>query len=232
MTGSETTGDTVRTHAVLFDIDGTLIDSNYLHIDAWSRAFADVGFPVDSSRIHWCIGMDSGKLLEELLGDKVDEVGEKAKKRHTHHYMAMTDRLRAFTDARELLTDLDGRGVSVVLATSAPEKELKPLRKELHVEDDLVAVTSSEDVETAKPDPDIVKVALKKAGTQPGNTIMVGDSVWDIASAKRAGVDCIGVLTGGTSKAQLIDAGAVAVYDDVAHLLREVESSPLARLWS
>lgn len=214
--------------AVLFDIDGTLVDSNYLHVDAWDRALADVGHPVDAWRIHRAIGMDSSRLLETLLGDDADELGDRAKDRHAHHYEASSGRLRSFDGAQVLLRELHGRGLQVVLATSAPPDELEVLLSVLDVDDALSEVTSSSDVETAKPEPDIVRVALDKAGVSAESAIFVGDAVWDVEAAKRAGVGVIGVLSGGVSAQELRDAGAIAVYDDVRDLFDHLDSSPLA----
>ena len=214
--------------AVLFDIDGTLVDSNYLHIDAWDRAFTGVGHPVDIWKIHRAIGMDSGKLLEALLGDDASALGDDAKERHTAVYMANTDRLRVISGANELLAELARRGHPVVLATSAPESELKILLGVLDVADAVQAVTSAEDVGTAKPDPDIIQVALDRAGASADAAVMVGDSVWDMVAAERAGVRSIGVLSGGFGRDELISAGASAVYDDVADLLDNLDASLLA----
>jgi HAD superfamily hydrolase (TIGR01509 family) len=215
--------------AVLFDIDGTLVDSNYLHIDAWDRALTEVGHPVNTWRIHRAIGMDSGKLLEALLEDDVEALGDRAKEAHTRLYEAAGDRLRSFGQAQELLRTLAERGYEVVLATSAPENELQMLRRTLDVEDAIATLTSAEDVAEAKPSPDIVQVALQKAGVAPDEAIFVGDTVWDVEAAGRAGVATIGLRSGGVSEGELRDAGAVAVYDDAAHLLAELDSSPLRR---
>jgi HAD superfamily hydrolase (TIGR01509 family) len=211
---------------VLFDIDGTLVDSNYLHIEAWARAFDRVGTPVDSWRIHRGIGMDSEKLLESLLGDDTD-AADRAKELHDTFYSELTHRLRPFANARELVGELARRGKTVVLATSAPEGELKNLREVLDIEDSIEVVTSSNDVETAKPAPDIVQVALERADVAASDALMIGDSVWDVEAAGHAGVRCIGVLAGGVSEAELRDAGAIAVYTDVAALLRELDGSPI-----
>jgi HAD superfamily hydrolase (TIGR01509 family) len=215
--------------AVLFDIDGTLVDSNYLHIDAWDRALTEVGHPVNTWRIHRAIGMDSGKLLETLLEDDVEALADRAKEAHTRHYEAMGGRLRSFGRAQELLRTLAERGFEVVLATSAPANELEMLRRTLDVEDAIAKLTSAEDVQTAKPAPDIVQVALEKAGVAPDEAIFVGDTVWDVEAAGEAGVATIGFRSGGVSEGELRDAGAVAVYDDAAHLLAELDSSPLRR---
>ena len=213
--------------AVLFDIDGTLVDTNYLHVDAWLRAFADVGHPVDAWRIHRAIGMDSAKLLERLLGDDAERLGDAAKERHTAHYAAQEERMRAFTDARALLDELASRGLKVVLATSSPPEEFDMTTKVLDAGDAVLTVTTSSDVETAKPAPDVVGVALEKADVGAADAVLVGDAVWDVESAKAAGVRCIGVLTGGFGAQELRDAGAIAVYDDVAALLAGLDSSPL-----
>jgi HAD superfamily hydrolase (TIGR01509 family) len=216
--------DRDTTRAVLFDIDGTLVDSNYLHVDAWAATFAELGVEVDTWRIHRAIGLDSAKLLEELLGDRVEELADRAKEAHTEHYRRQIPRLRVFAGARELVESLSRAGVRVVLATSAPEEELAELRRVLDVEDLLHAVTSSEDVETAKPEPDIIEVALERAGVPADRAVMVGDARWDGIAAGNAGVAFLGVLTGGVSEGELRDAGAEDVVSSVAKLLDEAGS--------
>ncbi|MFG6502119.1 HAD family hydrolase [Microbacterium sp. P05] len=215
--------------AVLFDIDGTLVDSNYLHVEAWDRAFASVGHPVDVWRIHRSIGMDSSKLLEQALGDDADELGEAAKDEHSRIYADMAERLRPISGARALLDALHERGQTVVLATSAPQAELDQLLAVLDVDGSLDAVTSAEDVGSAKPDPDIVETALARADSPAEDAVMVGDSVWDVEAAKRAGVASIGVLSGGYGREELLAAGASAVYEDVAELLADLDESILSR---
>ncbi|MCU1481576.1 MAG: family hydrolase [Subtercola sp.] len=204
---------------MLFDIDGTLVDSNYLHVEAWSTGLAGLGHPVADWRVHAAIGMDSSKLLEAVLGDQADDLGEAASDAHSEQYAALVDRLRPFDGARALLRAVSDAGVRVVLATSAPEDELKKLRDTLDSEDALYAVTSSEDVETAKPEPDVIAVALEKAGVDAAAAVMVGDTVWDAEAAARAGVRFIGVKSGGIGELELRDAGAIEVYDDAAALL-------------
>lgn len=216
--------------AVLFDIDGTLVDSNYLHVESWGHAFATLGVPVDAWRIHRSIGMDSDKLLEAMLGERAAELGDRAKDLHTKYYSDLAPRLRRLDGAQELLSTLAARGVIVVLATSAPEDELTVLRRVLEVDDHVAHMTSSGDVETAKPDPDLIEVALARAECEPQNTVMVGDTVFDVIAASRAGVRTVGVLSGGVSAAELLGAGAVEVYDDVAALLAGLDESALAGL--
>jgi HAD superfamily hydrolase (TIGR01509 family) len=223
--------DSGRTHgAALFDIDGTLVDSNYVHVNAWQRAFHAVGHPVDAWRIHRAIGMGSSQLLSLLLGVAADELGGKVKQLHSDFYRESSELLRPFEHARDLVTTLAGRGAKVVLASSAAPDELALLRAILDIDQVVAAITSSENVQVAKPDPEIVEVALDRAQTTAGHAVFIGDAVWDVLAAKQVGVPTIGLLSGGTSAAELTEAGAVAIYDDAAALLRELDSSPLAAI--
>lgn len=217
--------------SVLLDIDGTLADSNYVHTFAWMRAFREVGHPVDAWRIHRRIGMGGGLLLAELLGDRLDELGDRAKELHTRYYAEAADELHRFDGVPELVAALKERGARVVLATSASPDELEILERVLGIVDDVDAVTSAGDVEEAKPDPDLVQTALDAVGGVADNAVFVGDTVWDVEAAARAGVPCVGVLTGGISEAELTEAGAVAVYRSVADLVEKLDSSPLRRAW-
>jgi HAD superfamily hydrolase (TIGR01509 family) len=215
--------------AVLLDIDGTLVDSNFLHVHAWTLAFAEAGHPVDAWRIHRRIGMGSGRLLDELLGDDADRLADDVKERHAVRYAELADQLRPFAGARDLLRTLADRGLRVVLSTSAAPEEVEKLRAVLDV-DDVVQVTGAEDVEEAKPEPDLVQAALELAGVPAERAVFVGDSVWDVEAAGRAGVVCVGVLSGGTSEAELRDAGAATVVEDAAALLRGLDATPLGAL--
>lgn len=203
----------MTTAAVLFDIDGTLVDSNYLHIHAWHQAFGELDMNVESWRVHRGIGMDGSALLDELVPDAPDDVTDRLKELHSSFYADAFPLLEPLPGALRLLDVIAASGLQVVLATSAPEEELDELRKVLERDDILSAVTSSEDVETAKPEPGIVEVALERAGVEPDRAVFVGDSVWDIRSATRAGVACIGLESGGTERQRLLDEGAVAVYE-------------------
>lgn len=219
------------TGAVLLDADGTLVDSNYLHVDAWSRAFAEVGHPVDAWRIHRCIGMGSELLVPELLGEAAaKDVGDRAREIHSDLYGRAADRLRRLDGVPELVRALRERGQRVVVSTSASPDELEHIREVLDV--DLDGITAAADVEDPKPAPDLVRAALDEAGVPADRAVFVGDSVWDVHSCRRAGVPCVGVLTGGISAAELTDAGAVAVYRSVAELHDRLDDSPLAQLWA
>jgi HAD superfamily hydrolase (TIGR01509 family) len=217
--------------AVLCDIDGTLVDSNYAHIAAWSRALVEVGAPVDEWRIHRSIGMDSGMLVESLLGDRAESLGERAKDLHSEYYLEYTDSLRPLAGAQDLIRALASHGLQVVLATSAPDEELEILLELLDVDDSIAATTSSSDVDVAKPRPDILEVALEKVGIDPWNAVMIGDSAFDMRSATAAGVVSVGLRSGGVGAAELLEAGAIAVYDDAAALLEDLDSSPLIEPW-
>ncbi|WP_431246059.1 HAD family hydrolase [Leifsonia xyli] len=209
--------------AVLFDVDGTLVDSNFLHVDAWSRAFAELGSPVDAWRIHRSIGQDSARLLEALAGSHDEEWTERAKELHSQHYQEQSGRLRAFDRSADLLRELSSRGIRVVLATSAPEDELKMLMDVLDAEDAIHATTNADDVATAKPEPGIIEVALERAGADPSDALFVGDSIWDMMAAARAHVRSAGVLSGGVGPSELLEAGAVSVFDDPADLLDRID---------
>ena len=229
-----TTGDTA-TGTVLFDIDGTLVDSTYLHVHAWMRALADLGDdlarPVDAWRIHRGIGMGSSLLLADLLGDDAERLGDRAKDAHARHYRELADLQRPFDGARELVGAVAERGARAVLATSAAPAELDELLKVLDLDDVLTGVTSAQDVENAKPEPDLVQAALRIADVPPERAVLVGDTGWDVEAAARAGVPCVAVLTGGVSEGELLAAGAAAVYRDVAALLADLDQSPLALTW-
>jgi HAD superfamily hydrolase (TIGR01509 family) len=216
--------------AVLFDVDGTLVDSNYLHVFAWYRGFAEAGFPVEAWRIHRCIGMDGSTLLSTLAGDADDDVRDHAKDLHKRYYRESVPLLRCLPGARALLQRVHDLGLQVVLATSAPEDELAILRDVLDSDDLVSAVTNAEDVDTAKPQPDIVEVALQRAGVDADDAVFVGDAVWDIEACNRAGVTAVGVLTGGVSRGELETAGARAVFETAQELCGRITESPIAAL--
>lgn len=218
--------------AVLFDIDGTLVDSNYLHVHAWVQAFHELGRPIDAWRVHRGIGMGSSLLLAELLGDDAERLGDQAKDAHSRHYAELAHLQRPFDGARELVRAVAERGARTVLATSAGPDELEKLRAVLDLDDVLTGITSADDVEDAKPAPDLIHAALRIADVPASRAVMVGDTGYDVEAAARAGVPCVGLLTGGVGHAELMAAGAVAVFDDPRHLLRDLDASPLAPTWT
>lgn len=215
--------------AVLFDIDGTLLDTNYLHALAWRRTFVEHGLDVPTSRIHHRVGMASGRLLEELVGAGRADL----KEARTRHFDALKPEIRAFSGAGDLLAEVSRRGAAVVLASSAQPADLEAMLDALDADEAVVdAVTASGDVDEAKPEPEVFEVAMERAGSAPGWAVAVGDTVWDVEAAGRAGIGCVCVLTGGISRLELEAAGALAVYEDVAELLRRLDDSPIGTLLS
>ena len=227
----QTKGVTVTVRAaVLFDVDGTLVDSNYLHVHAWRRAFAELHIEVESWRIHRAIGMDGSLLVRLLSDDAPDDVRRQLKDLHSRYYLQSAALLSPLPGARQLLERTAALGLPVVLATSAPEDELAALRKALDCDDLIAAVTSSADVDVAKPNPDIIGVALDRIGAPADRTVLVGDAVWDAQACVRAGLPSICVLSGGVSRAELETAGAAAVFDNAEDLLAHLDQTPIAAL--
>ena len=219
-----------RSPAVLFDIDGTLVDSNYLHVHAWARAFHDVGIAAEAWRIHRSIGMDGPTLVKTLSGDADDEVKEQLKDLHSRYYKELAPMLKVLPGGREILERVASMGLQVVLATSAPDDELSILRDVLDRDNLVSEMTSSADVDTAKPQPDIIEVALKRAGVTADRAVFIGDSVWDAEACRRAGVPSIGVLSGGVSRDELTAGGAQVVFEDARELVEHVDDTPIAEL--
>ena len=216
--------------AALFDVDGTLVDTNYLHAVTWWEAFAQAGHVVPMAEIHRAIGMGSGLMLDKLLAQDRD-TGEDADIRAAHSalYATYRSRLRPLPGAAELLRACKRQGLAVVLASSADEPEFNMLRAVLDAEDAIDAATFSGDVEASKPAPDLVQVALDKAGVPAGEAVFTGDTVWDVQACQKAGVPCIGLLSGGISRDELTSAGAAEVYPGPGDLLASLGESLLAR---
>ncbi|GFG68550.1 HAD family hydrolase [Mycolicibacter senuensis] len=216
--------------AVLFDVDGTLVDSNYLHVHAWRRAFAEQRIEVESWRIHRAIGMDGSALVRLLSDDAPEDVRRRLKELHSRFYLESAPLLSPLPGARRLLQRIAALDLPVVLATSAPDDELAVLRKALDCDDLVAAVTSSADVDVAKPEPDIIGIALDRIGATAERAVFVGDAVWDVQACVRAGLRCIGVLSGGVSRAELEEAGAVGVFDNAEDLLAQLDRTPITDL--
>ena len=211
--------------AVLFDVDGTLVDTNYLHTVAWWEAFTQAGHDVPMAAIHRGIGMGSGRMLDSLLpGDRDTGADEDIKTAHAALYSVYWCRLKPLPGARGLLQACHDQGLRVVLASSADPDELKVLCAALDADQAIDAATSAGDVEASKPAPDLVQVALDQADAGPDESVFIGDAVRDVRAAQKAKVPCIGLLTGGTSRGELADAGAAAVYDGPASLLEDFPS--------
>lgn len=220
-----------RMPGVLFDVDGTLIDSNYFHALSWWHAFRQFDHTVPMSAIHRAVGMGGEKLVAHLLGDDRDrDQDAELKASHGAIFSTCWPSLIAFDGARDLVRACADRGLTAVLASSAKERELQVLRTALDADDAIAAATSSSDANESKPAPDILLAALKAGGLEAEDVVFVGDSVWDVYASAKLGIPTIAVTCGGTSEAELRDAGAVEVYADPRALLNALPESALGKL--
>jgi HAD superfamily hydrolase (TIGR01509 family) len=215
-----------RHAGVIFDVDGTLLDTNYLHVAAWWDAFRERGHAVSCADIHRAIGMGSAELIERVLGKPDPSVSAA----HSRYYAPRLGQVCPLPGAVDLLRATARHGLAVVLATSAKADEVDLMLDALGAGSAIGAVVSSGDVEQAKPDPGIVQKALDESGIDAGRAVMVGDTVWDVVAAERAGIQCIGLLCGGIAAEQLSGAGAAEVYRDPAALLGDIHASQIGKL--
>jgi HAD superfamily hydrolase (TIGR01509 family) len=213
---------------VLFDIDGTLVDSNDAHAEAWVKAFAEAGRTIPFAEIRQRIGKGGDKLMPEVSGlSEQSPEGKRISKRRGEIFTSeFVPRLQPFRDAARLVAALKARGLTAVAASSAKKDELKSLLKIAGADTLLDAATSSDDAEESKPDPDILHAALQRAKARPEQAMMIGDTPYDVEAAQRAGVPVIAFRCGGWSDADL--KGAEAIYDGPWDLLARLDDSPLA----
>jgi len=211
----------------ILDIDGTLVDTNYQHTIAWHRALRRHGARVAAWRIHRHIGMGGDKVVAALCGDDFeDERGDDVRAAEGGLYMELIEEVEPFAGARGLIEDLKGAGHTVILASSAKPDEVEHYLDLLDARELADGWTDSGDVEETKPAPDLVRSALDKAGAGD-DAVMVGDTPWDVKAAAEAGVPTVAVLTGGFSAAELREAGAVAVFENMEELRAGLASTPL-----
>jgi HAD superfamily hydrolase (TIGR01549 family) len=211
-----------KVDTVVLDVDGTLIDSNYHYVLAWARAMEHYGVGVPLWRIHRSIGMGGDKLVAAVAGDEVeDKHGDDLRDRWEQEYDKLIEETRLLPGAKELLQLLNERDIEVALASSSIPKHAKYAFDLLDADDLADTATTAEDVEDSKPDPDLVEEALSRLDGD--RACVIGDSVYDVEAAKRTGVPAYGVLTGGYGRAELEQAGAAAVYEDLEDLLRHVD---------
>ena len=226
------TGGIVPVRGVLFDVDGTLIDSVDEHAGAWRDAFREFGKKVTKEEVRSQVGKGSDQFLPVFLSRaEIKEFGKKLVMRRKKIYEeSYFPKVRPFPKVRALLKKVREGGVRIALASSAEEDELKKYVKLAKIGDLIEARTSSKDAERSKPHPDIFQAALGELkGLKKKEVVVIGDSPYDAEAAKRAGLRSIGLLSGGFTKGQLRHAGATEIYRDVAELLKKYERSSLAR---
>jgi HAD superfamily hydrolase (TIGR01509 family) len=216
------------TIAVL-DVDGTLIDSNYQHALAWYRALRAVGEIYPVWRLHRLIGMGGDHVVTAIGGEELERrVGDQAREQQGKEVDALLEEMAPLPGARDLLVAIKERGHRLVLASSGQQHHVDVFLDKLDARDLADAWTTSADVESSKPAPDLLQVALKKLGVPlDAPSVVVGDSVWDIEAAKKAGMPAIAVRSGGFGNDELKEAGAVAIYDTPDDLARALADTPL-----
>lgn len=211
----------------ILDVDGTLVDTNYHHAIAWFRAFRRHDVTVPIWRIHRHIGMGGDQLVAAVAGEDTEErLGDEIREAESEAYKELIEEVRTMEGSRELIEDLRGRDNVVVLASSAKDWEVEHYLDLLDARQIVDSWTTSADVERTKPEPDLIKAALEKTGTE-GDAMLIGDTVWDVEAAKRAGVETLAVLTGGFSEQELRDAGASDVFTSVEELRKSLAETPL-----
>ncbi|HEY8591264.1 MAG TPA: HAD family hydrolase [Sphingomicrobium sp.] len=216
--------------AILFDIDGTLVDSNDAHVAAWCEAFAGEGYHFDRATIHHHIGKGADNFIPSLVPDAPDDVQERLKDAHSTIYKERyIGQVTPFPGARDLLVKSKDAGMKVLLASSASGDELDHYVRLLDAGDIIDGATSKDDVEHSKPCPDIFEAAVTKAEVAPGDALVVGDTPYDIIAARRSGVDTVALLSGKFPEQELRAEEPVAVYEDVADLLADFSESPICR---
>ncbi|MFD0019832.1 HAD family hydrolase [Streptomyces sp. NPDC058382] len=217
--------------AAIFDVDGTLVDTNHLHVVTWWEAFRQAGHRVPMRRIHRAVGLRGGDLIEHVLGpDRDHDQDDGLSAAHHALYGAYFERLPAYDRAGDLLRTLSGLGWGIVLATSAGGGELTALRRAIDADDVILGAARAEDVTEGKPAPGPVEQARRLAGVPAERAVFVGDTVWDMMAAVRDGVTPVALLSGGIPRADLESAGARAVYRDPSDLLDRLDDSPFAEL--
>lgn len=203
--------------AVLFDLDGTLVDTNYLHVHAWWEAFAEQGHDVSAYDVHRAIGLPSADLVRSLLGREDEAVVEG----HSARWAPLRPRAKAFHRAGDVLRACRDAGVLTAWATSGAPEDIERFTELIGVEPDVVV--GSEDVERGKPDGQVVTTALERLGVAPERAVMVGDTTWDVRAAAAAGVHTVALLCGGIGEAELREAGAADVAGNPSGLLDRLD---------
>jgi HAD superfamily hydrolase (TIGR01509 family) len=209
---------------VIVDIDGTLVDSNYQHVIAWSRAFRAEGITVPLWRIHRHVGMGADRLVAAVAGEQTERrYGEAVRSRWTQEFSVLLGDITTLPFSRELIESLSARDLRVVLASSALPEHVDHYLDLLGARGPVDAWVTSADVPTTKPAPDLVVAALHRVQAEPEHALLVGDSPWDLLAAGEAGVPGYGVLSGGFCASELHQAGAHAVFGDLDEVNRRID---------
>jgi len=207
--------------ALIFDLDGTLVDTVYAHVFAWQRAFAEAGMPIDGWRIHRRVGMSGGLFARaaarEIGREFSPEEADALQRRHGELFRELLPERHPLPGAVQLLADLRAAGVVHGIATSGRRPEIDASLEALGVAPGLVVVERG-DVERAKPEPDLFLACAERLGVSPAECYVIGDAVWDLLAARRAGMLSVGLLSGGYGEAELTSAGAYRVYRDAEEL--------------
>lgn len=210
--------------AVILDLDGTLVDSVYEHVRAWKLAFQRIGVEIPAARIHRAIGMGGDRLVAAVAGDSVEHgMGDEVRDLHDQIFMEAVGEVRALPGASDLLHAIAESGRRTVLASSSPPDQVDRLLEQVADAHVLGEIVTGDDAEASKPAPEIISVAAQRIGAD--SAVVVGDAVWDVESAARAGLRCVGLRSGGISGDELLEAGAVAVYDDPQDLAAHLEEA-------
>jgi len=216
--------------AILFDIDGTLVDSNDAHVAAWDQAFRQHSYDFDCATIHDQIGKGGDNFVPSLIPDAPDEVQEAIEHLHGEIYKRdFLDHVRPFAGARDLLIKTKEAGKKVLLASSASRDEVDHYVGLLDAKGVIDGATSKDDVEHSKPCPDIFMAAVEQAGVAPGEALVIGDTPYDIIAARRSGVETVALRSGRFPERELEQQKPLAIYDDVSSLLADFDRSPLSR---
>jgi HAD superfamily hydrolase (TIGR01509 family) len=216
--------------AIIFDMDGTLVDSVDLHAESWAVTFRQFGHDIPEHKVRFQIGKGGDQILPHLLGQaEADARGKEMESwRGDLFKLYYMPRVRPFPQVVALLHHIRARGQRIALASSAKAEELQVYKKIAGITDLVDAETTSDDAERSKPHPDIFSAVLKKLHLRAEDVVVVGDSHYDIEAAGKLGIDAVGLLCGGFPEGVLREAGAVAIYRDPADLLTEYRRSPLA----
>ena len=204
--------------AILFDIDGTLVDSTYHHAIAWQRAFDRHELPIPLWRIHRCVGMGGDKLVTEVAGDDAEQrLGDALRDAWREEYVEIKSEVDELPGAGDLVRKLADAGYTVALASSGDPEFANEALDDLDIRDHVTVLKTSEDVDGSKPEPDLIEVTLDAVGGSRG--VMIGDTPYDVEAAARAGLKCLGLRSGGYSEAELTEAGAALVVDGPEDLM-------------